>query len=82
MALSALATGSLKRPAQALNKFAKKSVKVIVVGNPANTNCLIAMSNAPNIPRENFTAMTRLDHNRAVAQVQRVLSTVRAVARH
>jgi len=54
---------------KALDKFAKKSVKVIVVGNPANTNCLIAMSNAPSIPRQNFTAMTRLDHNRAVSQL-------------
>jgi malate dehydrogenase len=42
---------------------------VLVVGNPANTNCLIAMSNAPDVPRENFTAMTRLDHNRALAQL-------------
>jgi malate dehydrogenase len=42
---------------------------VLVVGNPANTNCLIAMSNAPDIPRERFTSMMRLDHNRAVAQL-------------
>jgi malate dehydrogenase len=42
---------------------------VLVVGNPANTNCLIAMSNAPDVPRERFTAMTRLDQNRAVAQL-------------
>jgi malate dehydrogenase len=42
---------------------------VLVVGNPANTNCLIAASNAPDIPRERFTAMVRLDHNRAIAQV-------------
>ena len=54
---------------KALNKFAKKSVKVLVVGNPANTNCLIAASNAPDIPAENFTAMMRLDHNRAMAQL-------------
>lgn len=54
---------------KALNATAKKSVKVIVVGNPANTNCLIAASNAPDIPRENFTAMTRLDHNRALSQL-------------
>jgi len=54
---------------KALNKFAKRNVKVIVVGNPANTNCLIASANAPDIPRENFSAMTRLDHNRAVSQV-------------
>src|SRR6202012_3044563 len=44
-------------------------VKVLVVGNPANTNCLIAMSNAPDVPRERFTAMMRLDHNRAKIQV-------------
>jgi malate dehydrogenase len=48
---------------------ADDDVKVLVVGNPANTNCLIAMSNAPEIPRERFTAMLRLDHNRAVAQL-------------
>ncbi len=42
---------------------------MLVVGNPANTNCLIAMNNAPDIPRERFTAMLRLDHNRAVAQL-------------
>jgi malate dehydrogenase len=42
---------------------------VLVVGNPANTNCLIAMSNAPDVPRERFTAMTRLDHNRAITQL-------------
>ena len=42
---------------------------MLVVGNPANTNCLIAQSNAPDIPRERFTAMTRLDHNRAIAQL-------------
>jgi malate dehydrogenase len=44
-------------------------VKVLVVGNPANTNCLIAQRNAPDIPRERFTAMTRLDHNRALGQL-------------
>ena len=48
---------------------AADDVKVLVVGNPANTNCLIAMNNAPDIPRERFTAMTRLDHNRAIAQL-------------
>ena len=42
---------------------------MLVVGNPANTNCLIAMSNAPDVPRERFNAMTRLDHNRAIAQL-------------
>lgn len=54
---------------KALNDCASRDVKVIVVGNPANTNCLIAKSHAPNIPSENFTAMTRLDHNRALAQL-------------
>ncbi len=54
---------------KALNERAASDVKVLVVGNPANTNCLIAMNNAPDIPRERFTSMMRLDHNRAVAQV-------------
>jgi len=54
---------------KALNERAADDVKVLVVGNPANTNCLIAMSNAPDIPRERFTSMMRLDHNRAVAQL-------------
>jgi malate dehydrogenase len=54
---------------KALNSVAAPDVKVLVVGNPANTNCLIAMNNAPDIPRERFTAMLRLDHNRAVAQL-------------
>lgn len=54
---------------KALDKYAKKTAKVLVVGNPANTNCLIAQSNAPSIPKENFTAMTRLDHNRALWQL-------------
>jgi malate dehydrogenase len=54
---------------KALNDKAADDVKVLVVGNPANTNCLIAMNNAPDIPNERFTAMLRLDHNRAVAQL-------------
>jgi len=54
---------------KALGSVAADDVKVLVVGNPANTNCLIAMNNAPEIPRERFTAMLRLDHNRAVAQL-------------
>ena len=54
---------------KAMSDVAKKSVKCIVVGNPANTNCLIAASNAPNLKPENFSAMTRLDHNRALAQL-------------
>ena len=54
---------------KALNAVAAPDVKVLVVGNPANTNCLIAMNNAPDIPRERFTSMMRLDHNRAIAQL-------------
>ncbi len=54
---------------KALNGGAAGDVKVLVVGNPANTNCLIAMNNAPDVPRERFTSMMRLDHNRAVAQL-------------
>ncbi|CAI8028636.1 Malate dehydrogenase, cytoplasmic [Geodia barretti] len=52
-----------------LDKFAKKTVKVVVVGNPANTNAMICSHFAPSIPKENFTALTRLDHNRAKAQI-------------
>lgn len=52
---------------EALDKFARKDVKVLVVGNPANTNALICAHYAPSIPKENFTAMTRLDQNRAQA---------------
>ena len=54
---------------KALNDHAADDVKVLVVGNPANTNCLIAMNNAPDVPRERFTSMMRLDHNRAIAQL-------------
>ena len=54
---------------QALNDHAASDIRVVVVGNPANTNCLLAMHNAPDIPRERFTAMTRLDHNRAISQL-------------
>ena len=53
----------------ALDKVAKKSVKVCVVGNPANTNALIASTYAPSIPKKNFTAMTRLDQTRAISQI-------------
>lgn len=51
---------------KALNDHAKRSVKVVVVGNPCNTNCLIASHYAKDIPKENFTAMTKLDHNRGL----------------
>ncbi|WP_134773844.1 malate dehydrogenase [Ornithinimicrobium flavum] len=54
---------------KALNDHAAEDVRVTVTGNPANTNALIAMSNAPDIPTERFTALTRLDHNRAIAQL-------------
>ena len=54
---------------KALNAHASRDVKVLVVGNPANTNCLIAQSNAPDLDPRNFTAMTRLDHNRALGQL-------------
>jgi malate dehydrogenase len=54
---------------RALNEGASDKLRVLVVGNPANTNCLIAMNNAPDIPGERFSAMTRLDENRAVAQL-------------
>jgi malate dehydrogenase len=54
---------------RALNDGASDTLRVLVVGNPANTNCLIAMNNAPDIPPERFSAMTRLDENRAVAQL-------------
>jgi malate dehydrogenase len=66
------ANGGIFEPqGKALNEHAASDVKVLVVGNPANTNCLIAASHAPDIPRERFTAMMRLDHNRAIAQVAR-----------
>ena len=54
---------------KALNEVAAADIRVGVTGNPANTNALIAMSNAPDIPRERFTALTRLDHNRAISQL-------------
>jgi malate dehydrogenase len=61
--------GIFKPQGEAIAAHADDSVRVLVVGNPANTNALIAMSNASGMPRERFTAMTRLDHNRAVAQL-------------
>lgn len=61
--------GIFKPQGEALNEHAASDVKVLVVGNPANTNCLIAKSNAPDIPSERFTSMMRLDHNRAIAQL-------------
>jgi malate dehydrogenase len=61
--------GIFKPQGKALNDHAASDIKVLVVGNPANTNCLIAKSHAPDIPAERFTSMMRLDHNRAVAQL-------------
>jgi malate dehydrogenase len=61
--------GIFKPQGEAIAAGAADDVKVLVVGNPANTNALIAMSNADGVPSERFTAMTRLDHNRAVAQL-------------
>jgi len=58
-----------KEQGNALNTFADKNVKIVVVGNPANTNAFICMKSAPNLPKENFSALTRLDHNRAKAQI-------------
>merc|ERR1712083_88642 len=55
---------------EAMDKHAKKTVKVLVVGNPANTNALICSHYAPSIPKENFSAMTRLDQNRAAGQLE------------
>ncbi|MGA8045736.1 MAG: malate dehydrogenase [Dermatophilaceae bacterium] len=64
------ANGGIFAPqGKALNSVAADNVRVTVTGNPANTNALIAMSNAPDIPRERFAALTRLDHNRAISQL-------------
>jgi len=63
-----------KQQGAALDAHAKKTCKVLVVGNPANTNALIAAQCAPSIPKENFSALTRLDHNRAQAQIALRLS--------
>jgi malate dehydrogenase len=61
--------GIFKPQGEALNSHAADDIKVLVVGNPANTNCLIAKSHAPDIPAERFTSMMRLDQNRAISQV-------------
>jgi malate dehydrogenase len=58
-----------KTQGKALNEAASRSVKVLVVGNPANTNCYVAMKSAPDLPARNFTSMMRLDHNRALSQL-------------
>ena len=68
------ANGAIFKPqGEAINANAADDVKILVVGNPANTNALIAMNNAPDVPRERFTAMTRLDENRAVSMLARKL---------
>jgi malate dehydrogenase len=61
--------GIFKPQGRAINDGAADDVRILVVGNPANTNALIAANNAPDVPKSRFTAMTRLDHNRAIAQV-------------
>jgi malate dehydrogenase len=78
------ANGKIFAPqGQALDRVADRNVKVLVVGNPANTNCLIAMKNAPSLKPSQFTGMMRLDHNRAVSQlaqkVGRPVSSIRKV---
>ncbi|MCW2858597.1 MAG: malate dehydrogenase [Actinoallomurus sp.] len=67
--------GIFKPQGEAINAGAASDVRVLVVGNPANTNALIARSHAPDVPAERFTAMTRLDHNRALAQLSKRLGT-------
>jgi malate dehydrogenase len=67
--------GIFKPQGEAIAAGAADDVRILVVGNPANTNCLIAMSNADGVPRERFTAMMRLDHNRAVAQLAARVNT-------
>ncbi len=69
------ANGAIFKPqGEAINAGAADDVRILVVGNPANTNALIAMNNAPDVPRDRFTAMTRLDENRAVSMLARKLS--------
>jgi malate dehydrogenase len=65
--------GIFKPQGEAINAGAADDVRVLVVGNPANTNALIAQSHAPDVPADRFTAMTRLDHNRAIAQLSKRL---------
>jgi malate dehydrogenase len=75
------ANGKIFAPqGQALDRVASRNVKVLVVGNPANTNCLIAMKNAPSLKPQQFTGMMRLDHNRAISQVaQKIGKPVSAI---
>ena len=69
--------GIFKPQGEALSRSAKRDVKILVVGNPANTNALIAMSNAADLDPGRFTAMTRLDHNRAITQIAQKLGVTR-----
>src|SRR4051794_4779917 len=77
------ANGKIFAPqGQALDRVASRKVKVLVVGNPANTNCLIAMKNAPSLKPQQFTGMMRLDHNRAISQAaQKIVKPVAAIRR-
>ena len=73
--------GIFKPQGEAINEVAADDIKVLVVGNPANTNALIAASAAPDVPADRFTAMTRLDHNRAIAQLaNRLAKPVSAIS--
>src|SRR5919206_4121413 len=63
--------GIFKPQGEAINAGAADDIRVLVVGNPANTNALIAQAHAPDVPADRFTAMTRLDHNRAIAQLSK-----------
>jgi malate dehydrogenase len=74
--------GIFKPQGQALSAVAKRDVKVLVVGNPANTNALIAQANAPDLDPRRFTAMTRLDHNRAVSQIAQKLNASVSEVKH
>ncbi len=74
--------GIFKPQGEALNAGAASDVRVLVVGNPANTNALIAASHAPDIPGSRFTAMTRLDHNRALSQLAKKTGSAVADIRH
>ena len=67
---------------KAINEHAASDVKILVVGNPANTNALIAQQNAPDVPASRFTAMTRLDHNRALSQVASKLNVAVTAIEH
>jgi malate dehydrogenase len=77
------ANGKIFAPqGKALDRVAKRDVRVLVVGNPANTNCLIAMKNAPGLKPTQFTAMMRLDHNRAISQVaQKIAKPVTSIGK-